>query len=130
MDKAKTLGLALIGLGFIETAWVLFCIAGGFLLGLVGFADDDLGVLMWAGGGAYGLLALINAPIALLHIVAGLQLRKGRGLILAMAALAACLMQFVFALYCFPFELLVLIYGLVVLGDGDVRAALEAGGDA
>ena len=126
MSKAKNLGLALIALSFIEIAWVLFCVFGGLLLGLAGFADAELGAALWIGTGAYWVLALFNLPVALLHLYAGTQLRKGKGLILAIAALAACMPQMVLALYCFPFEAVVLIFGIVVLADAEVRELLDS----
>ena len=102
------------------------CRFGGALLGLMGFVDDELGVVMWAGGAAYGVLAAIQFPMAALHLFTGVRLRSGGGgLILVLAALAVCLVQLVFALYCFPFELALMIYGGVVLMDPDVRAHLD-----
>lgn len=125
MNKAGNLGLALITLGFVEVGWVVFCVFGGLVLTLVGFADDQMRPLLWAGGGAYAVLAFANVPIAALHVAAGLQLRKGRGLVLTIASLAASLPAMILALYCSPFELVVLIYGVVVLVDPEVRAYLE-----
>ena len=125
MNKAKNLGLALIALSFIELAWVLFCIFGGLLLGIAGFVDAEFGPALWIGTGAYWVLAAFNAPVALLHLYAGTQLRKGRGLIVAIAGLAACMAQMVMALYCFPFEMVVLIFGIVVLADSEVREYLD-----
>lgn len=124
--KASNLGLALIFLAMLELCWFAFCIFGGAVLGLVGFVDDEVGLLMWFLSGTYGLLAMVNLPIALLHGFAGTRLRQGKGLMLAMAALATCMIQLVLALYCFPFEIGVLIYGLVVLADEDVRTLLDS----
>lgn len=125
MSRARNLGLALITLGFIEVSWVLFCVFGGLVLALVGVADDALRPVMWAGGGAYVVLALANVPIAALHVAAGVQLRRGRGLVLTIASLAASLPAMILALYCSPFEVLVLIYAVVVLADPEVRAELD-----
>ncbi len=126
MDKAKNLGLALIALSFIEAAWALFCVFGGLVLGAMGLVDDAMMLPMFVLSGTYGLLVLFNLPIAALHFFAGLRLRQGKGLILAIAALTACLPQMILALYCFPFEGLVLFYGIFVLADAEVRKQLDA----
>ncbi len=127
MDKAKNLGLALIALSFIEAAWALFCVFGGLVLGAMGFVDEQMMLPMFVLSGTYGLLVLFNIPVAALHFFAGMRLRQGTGLVLAIAALAACLPQMIMALYCFPFEGLVLFYGIFVLADAGVRKELEAG---
>lgn len=125
MERIRNLGLALIVLGVVELAWVAFCVFGGLVLGLVGFADRDLGPMLWVLSGAYALLALGCVPIAALHVYAGLQLRKGRGFLLTIVALAAGLVSLVFALYCSPLTLIVCVYGAVVLLDPEVRKILD-----
>ncbi len=127
MQRVRTLGLVYVLLGVIELAWALFCVFGGALLGLAGFADDRLGPVMWLGGGAYVLLALAAAIMGTVHVVAGGLLRRGRGMIAAIVGLAACLPSMVLALYCFPFSLGALVYGIVVLLDADARRQLDAG---
>lgn len=127
MERARTLGLVLIGIGLMELAWVVFCVGGGLLLGLTGFIDDAMGPMLWIGGGAYFVLALVNTPIALLHLFAGSRLRQGRGLVLAIAAVAAGMVSLVFALYCSPFTLAGMIYAIIVLADADVRKVLDDG---
>lgn len=124
-QRLKTLGLAFIALSFIEGAWVLFCLFGGLVLGLVGLADEDL-MMSALGGGAYALLALVNLPIALLQLAAGIRLRQAKGLYLTMGAIAATLAALVLALYCFPFSAGVLVYALVTLSDAETRAVLDA----
>ena len=124
MRHIRTLGLVFIALGMIEIMWVLFCIFGGVLLGgVAAFGPDE--PALWLGTGAYWLLALFNAPIAMLHLFAGARLSRGRGLYVAIAAIAACLPALIFALYCSPFELAAAVYGLVVLLLPESREILD-----
>lgn len=123
--KARTLGLVLLCMSFVELAWVAFCLFGGVVLGLVGLADEQFQGIGLLGGGVYAFMALLNLPIALLQGAAGVQLRRGKGLILTLAALAATVASLLLALYCFPFALGVLIYGAIVLSDAEVRKLLD-----
>lgn len=124
--RLKTLGFVFTALGFIELAWVAFCIFGGFVLGLVGLVEEDL--LMAAGlGGVYLALALFNGIVAALHLWTGRSLRKGRGMMLLLASIAACCANFVLALYCLPFTMGALIFAFVTLLDADVREVLDQG---
>jgi hypothetical protein len=125
MERARTLGLTFLALGMIELGWVAFCLFGGALLALTGFADRDMGKFLWVLSGAYGIIAAANVPIALIHLYAGRQLRSGTGLVAAIAAVAACLPSLVFALYCAPFALGALVHGIVVLADAETRAAID-----
>ena len=124
MERARNLGLAFITLGFFELAWVLFCVFGGLLLGVVGFVDEEFR-MMFALTAGYWVIGLVCLPIGVLHVVAGIQLRQGRGLILAIASLAAGAIGLVLALYCVPVSVPVLIYGFIVLLDPEVRRYLE-----
>ena len=128
MNRLRTLGLVLIALGIIEWSWAFFCVAGGGLLTVAGFADERTSTLLWVGGGAYLVLAAVASVLGLVHVVAGVQARKGKGLILLIVSGGACLVSMVFALYCFPFSIAALVYTIVVLVDADVRRVL--GGEA
>ena len=124
MKLVRLLGLCFVGLGMVEVAWVLFCLFGGLLLGgaaAFGPKQPEL----WLGLGAYWLLALVNTPIALLHLLAGFRLRGGRGLYLTMAAIAACMPAMIFALYCSPLVLPVMVFGIVVLILPESRKVLD-----
>lgn len=125
MNRTRTLGTVYFALGVIELAWALFCVFGGAMLGLAGFADDRLGPLMWLGGGAYALLGLAAVGMGAVHVVTGLMVRRGRGMIAAVVGLAACLPSMILALYCFPFSLGALVYGVMVLLDPLARRQLE-----
>lgn len=95
------------------------------MLGLVGFADDEMGVAMWVLSGAYGALVVVNLPIALLHLATGVRLRQGRGMVLALASIAASLVALITALYCSPLELIVVVWTGVTLLDPEVRELLD-----
>lgn len=125
MQRVRTLGLVFITLGVIELSWCAFCVFGGAILAVVGFADDKLGPLLWIGGGAYGLLAFAALIMGSVHIGSGAMLRKGRGTVAAVVGMATCLPSLILALYCFPFSFGALIYGIVVLLDPEARKALE-----
>jgi hypothetical protein len=124
MNRLRNLGLAWLALGFVELAWVAFCVFGGLVLGLVGFGDRELQP-MWVLSGAYGLLAVFNLPIAALHVLTGVRLRQGRGLLLLIASIAAALMSLISALYCSPLALAVIVYAIVVLADPEAREILD-----
>jgi hypothetical protein len=125
-ERVRTLGLVFIGLGCVELSWVFFCVFGGLLLGVAGFADIDMGEYLWLGTAAYWLIGLACTPIALLHIGTGVRLRQKGGLVLAIISLASCMVTIVLALYCFPFTLGAGIYAVIVLMDPDARAVMEA----
>lgn len=127
MSRIQNLGTVLLALGVIELMWAVFCVFGGAILGLVGFADDELGPLMWIGGGAYVLLGLAAVGMGAVHVVTGWMVRRGRGMIAAVVGLAACLPSMILALYCFPFSLGALVYGVIVLLDPAARRQLEGG---
>lgn len=127
MQRVRTLGLVFISLGVIELAWCAFCVFGGALLTVVGFADKEMGPLLWIGGGAYGLLAAAAFLMGAVHVGSGAMLRRGSGIVAAVVGMATCLPSLVLALYCFPFSLGALIYGIVVLLDPEARKALEGG---
>jgi hypothetical protein len=122
--KLKTLGLVVMGLGFIELAWVAFCLFGGVVMGFVGLLEEDP-VMAVGGGGLYFAMAAFNVVVAGLHIWTGRTLRKGRGMMLLLASMAACFANFLLALYCFPFTMITLIFMFVTLLDADVRAVLD-----
>lgn len=125
--RLKTLGLVFMGLGFIELAWVAFCVFGGLFLGvggLLGLGDDEMLVVVGLSG-VYVVLAAVNAVIAALHLWTGRALRQGRGMLLLLASIAACVMNFVFALYCFPFTAIAVVFAFVTLLDADARAVLD-----
>ncbi|MEQ1506564.1 MAG: hypothetical protein ABMB14_30325 [Myxococcota bacterium] len=125
MARLRNLGAAFLALGMIELAWVAFCFGGAALLG-IGVLLPDEGKLLLVGSAAYVILALVNLPIALIHLLAGAKLRQGTAtLLLALAAFAASLVSMVLALYCSPFTLAVLVYAVVVLADPDAREALD-----
>lgn len=130
MQKLRTLGLVLVALGIIEWSWAVFCVFGGALLGLAGFAEKRTSTLLWVGGGAYLLLAVAATVLGIVHVAAGVRARSGRGLYLLIASAGACLVSMVLALYCFPFSLGALIYTIVVLADADVRRTLDGGSPA
>ena len=123
--KLRNLGLAFIAHGMVIGAWVLFCIFGGLILLIVALMDDAAALPMGGLALVYAALAAINGFIALLHIMAGVQLRKGGGLMLTIAGLATTLICMILALYCSPASLGLLVYGIIVLADGDVRARLD-----
>lgn len=125
LKRARTLGLAWIGLGFLELGWALFCVFGGALLGLVGLVDDETGVFMLLGSGMYAVLAVFAGLVGALHVFTGTRLRAGTGLLWVLASIAGAMAGLVLALYCFPFTMGVLIYTFVVLADGEVREALD-----
>ncbi len=127
MQRVRNLGLAFVTLGVIELSWCAFCLFGGALLTIVGFADEKMGPLLWLGGGAYGLLAAAAFLMGAVHVGSGAMLRRGSGTIAAVVGMATCLPSLVLALYCFPFSLGALVYGIVVLLDPDARKALEGG---
>lgn len=125
MERLRTLGLVLIGLGIIEWSWAVFCVLGGGVLGIAGFADHRMQIPLWVGTGAYLLLAVVSAALGLVHVVTGVRVRSGKGLILLMVSIGACLISMVFALYCFPFSVGALIYSGVVLADPSCRRILD-----
>jgi hypothetical protein len=114
-----------VALGFVEIAWALFCVFGGLLLGLIGLVDDQTGLLMLLGSGVYGILAVFAGLVGTLHVVTGMKLRSGTGLMWALASMAGGLASLVLALYCSPFTLVVLLYAAVVIGNSEVREALD-----
>jgi hypothetical protein len=127
-ERVRTLGLVFLGLGCVELAWVFFCVFGGLILGVAGFAPIDQGEYLWLGMAAYWVIGLGCTPIALLHVGTGLRLRHRRkgGMTLAVVSLASCMVTMVLALYCFPFTLGACIYALMVLTDPDARAVMDA----
>ena len=129
-ERVRTLGLTFLTLGMIELAWVAFCLFGGAILAITGFIGHEMGKFLWLLAGASGVLALGNLPLALLHVWAGWTLRKGSGLVTAIAAMAACLVSLVFAMYCAPFSLFALGHAIVVLADAEARRALDPAPEA
>lgn len=125
MERIRTLGLVFVALGVIEWAWCAFCVFGGGILGIVGFADHEMGKFLWLGSGVYGLLALAAFGMGAVHVAAGVRLRGGKGMILGIVALATCLVSMVLALYCAPFSLAAVVYGLVVYADPECRKVLD-----
>jgi len=120
----RLLGLSFVALGMVEVAWVVFCVVGGLLLGgLAAFGPKQ--PEMWLGLAGYWVLAAVNTPIAMLHLLAGFRLRRGRGLYTTMAAIAACMPAMLFALYCSPLVLPVMVFGIVVLILPDSRKVLD-----
>ena len=92
---------------------------------IAGFADHRMQIPLWVGTGAYLLLAVVSAALGLVHVVTGVRVRSGKGLILLMVSIGACLISMVFALYCFPFSVGALIYSGVVLADPSCRRILD-----
>ncbi len=125
MQRIRNLGLVYITLGVIELAWAAFCVFGGAMLTVVGFADKDLGPLLWLGGGAYGLLAVAAFLMGAVHVGTGLKLRSGTGMVAAIVGMAVCLPSLILALYCAPFSFGAMIYAIVVLLDPEVRKQLD-----
>ena len=123
-DRCRTLGLAFVMHGMIIGSWALFCVFGGLMLGTLGLVEGDF-LMMLPLGGFYFVLAAYAAVASALQIWAGVQLRRGTGLLWAMGALALAVPGLVLALYCGPFTLGLMIYALVVLVDKDVRAYLD-----
>ena len=72
--------------------------------------------------GIYGACFL---GVAILSILAGLGVRQYRGYVFATVALVAN-MATVITCYCFPTSLALLIFGLIVLLDSDVKNAFRA----
>ena len=126
MERLRTLGIVFLALGIIEACWAFFCVAGGGLLGIVGFADERMQLPLWIGSGLYVLLAGVAVVLAAVHVIAGVRLRRGKGLVTTLLALGACFVSMIFALYCAPFSFGAAVYCAVVLLDPASRKLLES----
>jgi hypothetical protein len=75
--------------------------------------------------GLIAMLALVHLIPAILQIVAGIQLFRVRGRWLALIAFVSGVGTFM-GCYCIPTSVALAIWGMVVLGNAQVRAAFEA----
>ncbi len=125
VQQVPRLGRLLIGQGILFLLWAAFClfaIAVGVLNARLGSAtkNEDLVVLI-----AYGAFCISALPVGILQITAGAGLLHGNGRALALVALwTGVASLFLGAVLCLPTGVALLIHGMMVLTDPDVKASL------
>jgi hypothetical protein len=124
LRNVPTLGLLMMVHGGLILLWVAFCVFAiviGFLnVGFVssGSGEDWLVIVL------YSVFAVGALPAAVLGLLAGVRVRKLESRKLAIAALIVGGTSFFCGnVFCMPFTVGLLIYGIMVLTDSGVSAA-------
>lgn len=115
----------LIGHGILFVLWTAFClfaISVGVLNTQLNTASrtEDLIVIV-----AYAIFGLAALPVGVLQIVAGSNLLRGKGRVLALVALFVGLASFFLGtVFCLPTGIALLVFGMMVLMDPAVKQKL------
>jgi hypothetical protein len=124
LGSVPTLGLLMMVHGGLVLLWVAFCVLA-ILIGIVnvgfisaGSGEDWLVIVL------YSVFAIGALPAAVLGLVGGYRVRKLRSKKLAFGALIVGGGSFFCGnVFCMPFTVGLLIYGIMVLTDSGVSAA-------
>ncbi len=120
------LGKLLIGHGALILLWSAFCLFAVTIGVLNTYANhssktEDVVIIV-----AYGVFGAAALPVGILQIVAGSSLLRNRGRTLAIVALWTALAAFFLgAVFCAPTSIALIVFGMIVLMDPAVAAALK-----
>lgn len=130
LTSLPTLAVLMIVHGVLVLSWAGFCLfaisIGAISIGTRGAHGEDWFVIV-----AYSVFGISAFVVGASNVVSGVGIRKLRGHKLAFGTLIASTLSFFCGnVFCLPFAICLLVYGIIVLTDPEVRAAftrVEAG---